>query len=314
MHILMRGKQVGLFSFSSPHFTVVLYLLTYKIDRIKKKHIMSIHSTVPQLETMEIVLFPNGVAEIAHNRPKRSNALSPQSYRDWLNALRWAAQSDRVKIVILTGRGRYYTSGQQLEMPDASIQNLEEEMDQRRQTTTDVVSEMIKFPKLIIAAVNGPSIGFGTTTLALCDVVYSVPEATFSTPFMKLGFCAEGCSSILLPRIMGQSKANEMLLLGRTFNAQEMVDCGFISRILPAQGFREAILRIADDASKFSSEAIKVTKDLVRNIDRDLLEQVNQNEMSALKDRMNSSDSLESIMRFLEEAAAKKAAKAKAKL
>jgi peroxisomal 3,2-trans-enoyl-CoA isomerase len=76
---------------------------------------------------------------------------------------------------------------------------------------------MINFPKLLIGAVNGKArikmigcyssvallghcIGFGTTTLALCDVVYSVPEATYSTPFMKLGFCAEGCSSVLFPR------------------------------------------------------------------------------------------------------------------
>lgn len=58
----------------------------------------------------------------------------------------------------------------------------------------------------------GPAIGFGVTTLALCDVVYSVPEATFNTPFMKLAFCAEGCSSILFPRIMGATKANEMLV------------------------------------------------------------------------------------------------------
>jgi Delta3-Delta2-enoyl-CoA isomerase len=58
----------------------------------------------------------------------------------------------------------------------------------------------------------GPAIGFGVTTLALCDVVYSVPHATFKTPFMQLGFCAEGCSSLLFPRIMGPSRANEMLV------------------------------------------------------------------------------------------------------
>lgn len=58
----------------------------------------------------------------------------------------------------------------------------------------------------------GPAIGFGVTTLALCDIVYAVPEATFNTPFMKLAFCAEGCSSVLFPRIMGNSKANEMLV------------------------------------------------------------------------------------------------------
>ncbi|KAF1807657.1 ClpP/crotonase-like domain-containing protein [Mucor lusitanicus] len=269
--------------------------------------------SVPKLETIEITLFPNGVAEIAHNRPKRYNALSPQSYRDWLTAIKWAANDDNVKVVVLTGRGKFYTSGQELALPDLSDGDIEEEMARRRQTTTDVVSQMIAFPKLLIAAVNGTSIGFGTTTLALCDVVYSVAEANFSTPFMKLAFCAEGCSSVLFPRIMGPSKANEMLLMGRTFTAQELVDCGFISRIVPTEGFRETILGLAGEASKFSTEALKVTKDLIKGIDRDLLEQVNQREMKALGERMGSSDSVESIMRFLEESAAKKAAK-KAKL
>lgn len=87
--------------------------------------------------------------------------------------------------------------------------------------------------------------------------------------------------------------------MGRTFSAQEMVDCGVISRILPTEGFRENVLDLAANAAKFSGEALQVTKDLIRGIDRDLLEQVNQKEMTALGERMTSSDSIESIMRFL---------------
>ncbi|KAI8369066.1 ClpP/crotonase-like domain-containing protein [Blakeslea trispora] len=266
-------------------------------------------SSAPKLETIEIVLFPDGVAEIAHNRPKRYNALSPQSYRDWLAAFRWAASCDDVKVVVLTGRGKFYTSGQELVLPSGTDKDAQEEIDRRRQTTCDLVAEMIRFPKLLIGAVNGPSIGFGTTTLALCDVVYSVKEATFGTPFMKLAFCAEGCSSILFPRIMGPSRANEMLLLGRTFTAQEMVESGVISRILPTEDFRENILSLARNASNFSPEAVRISKELIRGIDRDLLLEVNVKEMNALGERMKSKDSIDSIKRFLDEAAARKAAK-----
>ncbi|OBZ87701.1 Enoyl-CoA delta isomerase 2, mitochondrial [Choanephora cucurbitarum] len=262
-------------------------------------------SSVPKFETIEIILFPNGVAEIAHNRPKRYNALSPLSYRDWLTAFKWAASCDDVKVVVLTGRGKFYTSGQELVLPEVTDGNAQEEMDRRRQTTSDLVAEMICFPKLLIGAVNGPSIGFGTTTLALCDVVYSVKEATFGTPFMKL----EGCSSILFPRIMGPSRANEMLLLGRTFTAQEMVECGVISRILPTEGFRESVLKIAENASQFSPEAIRVSRELIRGVDRNLLLEVNVREMKALGERMKSNDSIDSIKRFLDEAAARKAVK-----
>ncbi|CAO3703185.1 unnamed protein product [Rhizopus stolonifer] len=248
--------------------------------------------SVPKLETIAITLFKNGVAEIAHNRPKFYNALSPQS-----------TGTDEVKVAILTGKGKFYTSGQQLVMPATNEEELQRECD----TTQAVVNEMIRFPKLLIGAVNGSSIGFGTTTLALCDVIYSVPEATFSTPFMKLAFCAEGCSSVLFPRIMGSSKANEMLLLGRTFTAQEMVDCGFISRLISPETFNESVIEIANQAAQFSVSALKTTKGLIRNVDIETLDKANIAEMSALKVRMKSKDSIQSIQNFLEAAKRRKA-------
>lgn len=90
-----------------------------------------------------------------------------------------------------------------------------------------------------------------------------------------------------------------MQLLGRTFTAQELVDCGLISRLIPSDKFRESVLEIASEASKFSIEAVKVTKELIRGVDRELLLDANQKEMTALGERMASSDSLKSIMKFL---------------
>lgn len=87
--------------------------------------------------------------------------------------------------------------------------------------------------------------------------------------------------------------------MGRTFSSSEMVDCGFVSRTFPTETFREQILEIAGDAAKLSTDALKVTKDLIRNVERELLEKINQEEMRMLGERMASSDSLESIMRFV---------------
>ncbi|KAI9270837.1 ClpP/crotonase-like domain-containing protein [Sporodiniella umbellata] len=259
--------------------------------------------SVPSLKTVAVTLFKNGVAEIAHNRPKRYNALSPQSYEDWLAAIKWAATSDSVKVVVLTGKGKYYTSGQELVLSKVS----EEEFERRCSVTEELISQMIRFPKLLIGAVNGPSIGFGTTTLALCDVVYSVPEATFATPFMKLAFCAEGCSSVLFPKIMGPSRANEMLLLGEVFTAQKMADCGFVSRLIESDKFSETVHSIANRAAQYSPTALKRTKGLIRNVDIETLEKVNKDEMAMLRVCMKSEESMEYIQRFLEAAQKKKA-------
>ncbi|KAG0768402.1 hypothetical protein G6F66_002356 [Rhizopus arrhizus] len=264
--------------------------------------------TIPLLETLEITLTSMGVAELAFNRPNRYNALSPLAYRDWLAAIQWAAQCDDVKVVILTGREKYYTSGQELQVPDLSPAGIESAK-QRRHVTKTLVDEMINFPKLLIAAVNGNAIGFGVTTLALCDIVYSVPGATFNTPFMKFAFCAEGCSSVLFPRIMGISKANEMLLMGRTFTAEELVQCGFISRLLPADNFHEQVLNIAEESAKFSTDALKVSKKLIRDVDRQQLLKINEIEMEKLTERMKSKDSIDKIMKFVEDAKLKRVTK-----
>ncbi|KAH8555345.1 ClpP/crotonase-like domain-containing protein [Umbelopsis sp. PMI_123] len=271
---------------------------------------------IPKLETFEIKLHRTGVAEIIFNRPQRYNALSRLAYAEWLAAIRWAARCDEAKVTIITGNGKYYTSGQELTMPEP-LPEAEESDDmlaiakKGSSNTKALIDEMINFPKLLIAAVNGPAIGFGVTTLALCDVVYSVPHATFKTPFMQLGFCAEGCSSYLFPRILGPSRASEMLLMNRQFTAQELEQTGFVGRILPADGFHEQVLKLATDAAKFSLEALKTTKKLVRDADRELLLKVNEEEIDRLAERMTSPDSLQKIMEFIENAQRKKQQKLK---
>ena len=87
-------------------------------------------------------------------------------------------------------------------------------------------------------------------------------------------------------------------MLGRTFSAGELVQCGFLSRVIPADGFREAVLAQAETAASFSVEAMKATKDLVRSVDKELLLKVNEKEMILLEERMKSADSIESIRRF----------------
>ncbi|RCH86379.1 Enoyl-CoA delta isomerase 2, mitochondrial [Rhizopus stolonifer] len=265
---------------------------------------------IPLLETLDITLSSTGVAELAFNRPKRYNALSALAYRDWLAAIQWASRCNDVKVVVLTGRGKYYTSGQELQEPDFSPAGIESQK-QRRHVTKTLVDELINFPKLLIAGVNGNAIGFGVTTLALCDVVYSVPGATFNTPFMKLAFCAEGCSSILFPKIMGSSKANEMLLMGRTFTAEELVQCGFVSRLLSTDNFHEQVMDLAEEAAKFSTGALRVSKKLIRDVDREQLMQVNAVEMEELTKRMSSQDSIDSILSFVEQAKQRKMSKNK---
>jgi peroxisomal 3,2-trans-enoyl-CoA isomerase len=97
--------------------------------------------------------------------------------------------------------------------------------------------------------------------------------------------------------------------MGRTFSAKELVDCGFISRTLPLEGFREKVLALAEETAQFSAEALKVTKKLIRDVDREQLLKVNEVEMHELTERMKTQESIDSINKFVEDAKRRKASK-----
>ncbi|KAJ3280858.1 Enoyl-CoA delta isomerase 2, mitochondrial [Blyttiomyces sp. JEL0837] len=263
-----------------------------------------------QFETIEVVEPFPGVREIAFNRPQRFNSFTPQVYDDWLAALQDAASDDSVRVVVITGRGKFYSSGQELALPSGkAAEDPAAYLAERAKVTKSIGDTLITFPKLLIAAVNGPSIGYSCTSLGLMDIVYAVPEATFRTPFMDLALAVEGCSSILFPRIMGPSKANEMLFLGVEYSAQEWERMGMIARIIPADRLRDEVLAIAKKAAGYSPTAMAKSKNLVVGALRDRLLETNAKEMELVEERMNSQEFVQAVMKFMAATAAKKKAK-----
>ncbi|KAL1917175.1 uncharacterized protein VTP21DRAFT_4831 [Calcarisporiella thermophila] len=264
---------------------------------------------LPKFKTLSLTLSKN-VLTLRFSRPERYNSLTPQAYRDWRDAIQFATHCEDAKVTVMTGEGKYYSSGQELS-PSTVDSDPDFNLDKNMSVTKELITLLIHFPKILMAAVNGPAIGFAVTTLALCDVVYSVPHATFQTPFMQLAFCAEGCSSYIFPRIMGPARANEMLLLGRKFSAEEYERAGMLTRILPAENFMEQVLRIAEEAALLPPNAVLQTKELIRVIDREELDRVNDREMTLLKERFLSEESMEAIIKFMTERSNKKSKSSK---
>ncbi|KAJ1931388.1 hypothetical protein EC988_009805, partial [Linderina pennispora] len=166
----------------------------------------------------------------------------------------------------------------------------------RNDLTRDLTRLIITSPIPIIAAVNGPAVGYACTTLALCDLVISVEKAIFRTPFAELAFCAEGCSSVTFPRILGPMLANDMILFGRTVSAAEMHQHGFIARIVEPSALLETALGIAKEMAGHSQRAIRVSRSLIRN-ERFVEELIKANdaEMDELYKCMISDDAKEAV-------------------
>lgn len=130
-------------------------------------------------EYKEIVVEASeGIATVTFNRPSRKNAMNPDLYLDFLKVLKWAKKNEEVRVVVLTGAGSFYSSGNDLSnftTVDLSDQALVHKLMLDSKTMLEeLVNELIFFPKILIALVNGPAIGIGCTHLALCDFVYSV--------------------------------------------------------------------------------------------------------------------------------------------
>src|SRR5437762_13593820 len=100
--------------------------------------------------------------------------------------------------------------------------------------------------QLVSSIISIIDVGIGVTSLTLNDLIYSVPHATFHTPFMRWGLAAEGCSSVTFPLHFGHPKAAALLIAGETMTAEDLNTAGLITKILPSENFLENVLQVAE--------------------------------------------------------------------
>jgi peroxisomal 3,2-trans-enoyl-CoA isomerase len=173
---------------------------------------------------------------------------------------------------------------------------------------------MIKSDKLLVTAVHGASPGWGTSSLALADLVYATPDAYFFTPFVQLGISAEACSSITFAKIMGHQKAASLLLACDRMTATELETAGLVTKVLPKESFLDTVLANCYRIAKLPSEALKINKSLMMRKCRQELLESNDFELKLLSERARSQEARIAVNNFLSEQASKKKGKAQPKL
>ena len=248
---------------------------------------------------------------IQMNRPKRKNALSNSTYTEISNALKILDNDNNIHIVVITGIGDWYSSGNDLanfqEMAlKASEQgkSIQQVCNEACIVLEDYINTWIDFSKPLIAAVNGPAMGVAVTTLALCDVIFCTEHTFFQTPFSRLGQSPEGLSSYLFPKILGHSKANEMLLFGQKLTAQQALDYHFVSKIYKIANdnhnlFLDQILKQAIEYAKLPNNGLKSVKKLIKSYEIKELKHVNHQECLLLAKRFASEECAAAVMKFM---------------
>jgi len=213
------------------------------------------------------------VATLTLTRPHRLNAMSPGLIDDLHSCLDVLAKNREARVVILTGEGRGFCAG--LDLQEHGKWPITEGLDSVegglavQQRIASLMPRMREARQPFIAAVNGAATGGGLALALSCDVRYAAPSARFSVAFVKLGI--SGCDvgvSYLLPRLVGAGHAYEMSLTGRLIEADEALRIGLVNRIVPAEGLLAASRALADEICANSEYAVSTTKQVLAiNID-----------------------------------------------
>lgn len=158
-----------------------------------------------------------------------------------------------------------------------------------------------RFEKPIVVAVHGVAVGIGVTMLLHADVVYVADTAVLKMPFTALGVCAEGASSLLLPRMAGHARAAELLLFGEAFDAATAVDVGLASRVVPAaEVLAVATARARLLAHERPADAVRTTKRLMKMALAEPVEKALRTEAAEFLRLLGTDDAREALMAFVQ--------------
>ena len=201
------------------------------------------------------------IARVTLNRPEKRNAISTQMIEELLAALD-DLEAGAARVVILTGAGKAFCSGMDLEALGAISQQTPEQNLEDSKRMARMFRRLWSYPKPLIAAVNGAAIAGGCGVATLCDFTLAVPEAKFGYTEVRIGFLP-AIVSVFLVRQVSEKRVRDLLLTGRIFDAAEAHQMGLVTEVIPAERLMEAARELAGALLAASPTSLMHTKRLL---------------------------------------------------
>ena len=248
----------------------------------------------------EIVLceITDGVALLTLNRPDRLNAWTPALQTRYFDLLDECVARDDVRSIVVTGAGRGFCAG-------ADMDDLKTisggEVDRSQSEDTRPVAYPLSLPKPVIAAINGPCAGIGLVLAVMCDLRLAAQSAKITTAFSRRGLVAEHGISWMLPRLVGQARALDLLLSGRVILGGEAAELGLVNRAVPDGQTAQEALAYAGELARECSPASMATmkRQVYADYDRTLAETV-QDANRLMLESFAAADFVEGVQSFME--------------
>jgi 2-(1,2-epoxy-1,2-dihydrophenyl)acetyl-CoA isomerase len=190
----------------------------------------------------------NGVGTLTLNRPQSLNAFVPEMNQEVLGALKDAERDKEVRCLVITGAGRAFCAGQDLK--GRTPEQKGSLGDSLREKYNPMIRQIRQMETIVIAAVNGVAAGAGCNLALACDLRVASEEAKFIQSFVRVGLAPDSGGSFILPRLVGVSKAMELLLLGDPVDAQEAQRIGLVARVFGSADFAKSTREIAERVAR----------------------------------------------------------------
>ena len=211
------------------------------------------------MENLECVIYEkkSGIATIRLNRPQVLNAMNRQMGLDIEAAMDDAAKDPGVKVLVVTGEGRAFSTGADLkETKNRNLDDYRLYLEQLQQTSRRI----IYFDKPTIAAINGYALGSGFELALACDIRIAADQAQIGSPDVKAGSCAAGGILKLLQDLIGPARAREILFAGESLSGREAEHIGLVNRAVSRDELMDAALKMASRIAANSTFAVKMIK------------------------------------------------------
>jgi enoyl-CoA hydratase/carnithine racemase len=204
------------------------------------------------------------VLTITLNRPERLNAFLKAMREEIILALDRAEEDDEIRAIIVTGAGRAFSAGMDLEEGGSTFNYDEVSQDEHRDGGGILALRIYRLKKPIIAAINGPAVGIGLTMTLPMDIRIASTTAKMGIVFVRRGIVVDACASWFLPRVIGIGNALEWALTGRVFTAQEALACGLVSKVVePSEVLPRARALALEMAQNSAPVSLALTRQLL---------------------------------------------------
>ena len=203
----------------------------------------------------------DGVALAQFNLPDKLNALTDEMKEELLSIVLEARDNDEIKVLILTGSGRAFCAGGDLNS-QARVKDIIGGRD-RVKKLHRWVNEIVNLEKPVIAAVNGLAVGAGCNLALACDLIYASEDAKFSQIFSKIGLIPDAGGLYFLPWAVGPWRAKEIVFSGRMVGAEEACQIGMVNKVFPKETLLDEVMAIAKGYAKGPGVAYGIAKTLI---------------------------------------------------